>query len=68
MDSEGFWVFRCNVCGKVWSAEDEGNIGWAHAHAEKHMSFWSWFTMLWNPEKHVRELDSYIDNLKVKEV
>ncbi len=53
-----FWVYRCSACGWVCSAEDEGNIGWAHGHAEKHTS--------WYSVADVERLDSYIDKLKVE--
>ena len=52
-DTEEIEVFICNECGWVCRAEDESNIGYAHAHAEKHTGFFSF--------ANVDKLNSIID-------
>lgn len=54
---EDFHIYRCSQCGWTCSAEPEGSIGTAHAHAEKHTGFFSF--------GNFDKLDKYIHKIKV---
>lgn len=54
---QSFEVYRCSACGYITSAEPEGAIGTAHAHAEKHTGFFSF--------GNFDKLDQYIHKIKV---
>lgn len=58
-------IYRCKECGWIHRAERKGDIGTAHAHAEKHASVWkfpSWLLPVADP----KILGTYIEELHVK--
>jgi len=53
-------IYRCKECNWVCNAEKSGAIGTAHAHAEKHTSFWklpAWLMPSANPDKLDKSLE-----------
>jgi len=59
-----FEIYSCTECSYITSAKPEGAIGTAHAHAEKHASWWklpAWLSLVADPEK----LDQYIEKIRV---
>lgn len=68
-------LFKCKKCYWVISAEDESNIGYAHAHAQKHVGSLGWnIKALKNiiPSKFrgssIDELDDCIEKLEVANI
>lgn len=62
-----FEVWRCKECGWITRAEPKGSVGTAHAHAEKHASFWrlpAWLLPVANPQK----LEEYVEKMTVEVV
>lgn len=57
-------IFRCKECGWICRGHTKGDIGKAHAHAEKHVGLWklpAWLLPSANPEK----LDEVLEELTV---
>lgn len=61
-------VYRCKECGKVWDAEDKSNIGYAHAHVQKHkgvLGFRIPFTEKFVLGASIDELDDCLEVVRV---
>jgi len=66
-----FEVWSCTECDYVCSAEPDGSVGTAHAHAEKHapgklLGFK--LPTTWWPTSDPEILDEFVEKVRVKEV
>ena len=60
-------LYVCRECDWIGTAENEGAIGKAHAHAERHVGVWKfppWVLPVANPKK----LDEVIDRVEARPV